>query len=251
MKDLPFPIRVDSREEPDGQATIADISINARIMQEFEAHWIDTFIKIVHEHRGRIGTRTLRTNIMDYLEELRASTVKIDFDYPFFVEKLTPVSEQKCLVRYMCTYTARVDSVQRRPRILQRIAIPVVTTYPASSPEKPGGLFGQLSVVAIEIQARRNVYPEDLVEIADRRALVPVYSFHTQEDQAHLIERIHSEKKTSVVTTDEIKGDLARHPEVEWYSVSCSNFGMLHSYSTVIGTEKSAWVPFSGYEQEI
>jgi hypothetical protein len=23
---------------------------------------------------------------------------------------------------------------------------------------------------------------------------------------------------------------------------------MLHSYSTVIGTEKSMWVPFSGYE---
>jgi len=39
---------------------------------------------------------------------------------------------------------------------------------------------------------------------------------------------------------DEIKGELARNRR-------CSNFGMLHSYSTVIGTEKSRWVPFSGY----
>jgi len=28
-----------------------------------------------------------------------------------------------------------------------------------------------------------------------------------------------------------------------------SRFGMLHSYSTVIGTEKSSWVPSSGYEE--
>jgi hypothetical protein len=39
--------------------------------------------------------------------------------------------------------------------------------------------------------------------------------------------------------------------EIEWYSVKCSNFGMLHSYSTFIGTEKSMWVPSSGYEDTI
>ena len=41
MKDLPFPIKVESKANPDGQATIANISINARIMHEFEAGWID------------------------------------------------------------------------------------------------------------------------------------------------------------------------------------------------------------------
>ena len=67
MRGLPFPMRVISRAEPDGQFTIAHISITARIMQEFEARWIDRFVQIVHEHRDRIGTQTLRVNIMDYL----------------------------------------------------------------------------------------------------------------------------------------------------------------------------------------
>lgn len=64
MNDLPFPIRAASKVAPEGQATIATISISARIMHEFEPRWIDRFIQIVHQHRDRIGTKTLRTNIL-------------------------------------------------------------------------------------------------------------------------------------------------------------------------------------------
>ena len=251
MRDLPFPMRVMSKADPEGQHTVASISITARIMQMFEARWIDRFIQILHDHRDRIGTRTLKVNIKDYMKELNATTVKIDFDYPFFVEKLTPVSREKCLVRYLCTYSAKVSPIEDEPRIIFRIEVPCITTYPGSDPDKPGGLFGQMSMVVVEVEARRDIYPEDLVEVVDRHALSPIYSFLSEEDQVSVIQKVHSQEKSSVVMTDGIKDELARHPDIAWYSVRCSNYGMLHSYSTVIGTEKSSWVPFSGYEDEI
>ena len=49
---------------------------------------------------------------------------------------------------------------------------------------------------------------------------------------------------------DEIKTELARDSSVDWYFVSCNNFGMLHVYNTAISTEKSYWVPFSGIEDQ-
>jgi GTP cyclohydrolase FolE2 len=251
MRDLPFPMRVISKVDPDGQSTIANISVDARIMHEFEAHWIDKFIQIVHQHRERIGCMTLRVNIMDYLKELNATAVRIDFDYPFFIEKLTPLSKEKCLVRYSCTYSARASNVEDQPKILFGIRIPVITTYPGSTPEKPGGLFGQLSIVTIETESKQDVYPEDLVDLTDKHALSPVYSYLSQEDQVYLIQKIHSEMKTSVEMTDEIRRELARNRGIDHYTVRSSNFGMLHSYSTVISTERSRWVPFSGYEEEI
>ncbi len=54
-----------------------------------------------------------------------------------------------------------------------------------------------------------------------------------------------------MVMINEIKNELVRHKAIGWYSIRCANSGMLHSYNTLIGTEKSYWVPFSGYEQEI
>jgi len=76
-------------------------------MHEFEAGWIDKFIQVVHQHRDRIGTKSLRDNIADYVKELKASTVKIDFEYPFFIEKRTPVPKEKCLVKYSCGYSPK------------------------------------------------------------------------------------------------------------------------------------------------
>jgi GTP cyclohydrolase I len=248
IKDLPFPMRVASKVDPNGQYTIAHISVSARIMREFEARWINKFIQIVHQHKDRIGTKTLGENILDYLKELEATAVKIDFNYPYFVEKLTPVSGEKCLVRYLCTYAARVFSMTERAKIRFKIEIPIITTYPGSDPEKPGGLFGQLSIVEVEVESKSDIYPEDLVDVVDRHALMPIYSFLTEEDQIYVIQKVHTEEKSSVVVTDEIKNELARISDIDWYSVRSSNYGMLHTYSTIIGTEKTMWVPSSGFE---
>ncbi len=248
IRDLPFPMKVISRANPDGQHTIANISISTRIMQEFEARWIDKFIQIVHEHRDRIGTKTLRNNIFDYMNELQATVVKIDFDYPFFIEKITPISKQKCLVRHLCTYSAKLSAIEDKPKVLFKVEVPIVTTYPGSDPNRSGGLFGQLSIVVVEIESKEDMFPEDLIELVDRHALSPIYSFLSEEDQSYIIQRVHSEEKYSIMVIDEVKGELARNTDILWYSVKCSNYGMLHSYSTIISTEKGLWVPFSSYE---
>lgn len=245
MTDLPFPMKVMSRDCQDGQNTVAKISVAARIMHDFEANWIDKFIQIVHQHKDRIGTETLKVNILDYMKELNATKVKVDFNYPFFIEKETPVTKEKCLVRYFCTYSASVSKSDLKPKVTLKISAPCITTYPASSADKPGGLFGQMSVVELEVQSQKDVFPEDLVELVDKNSLMPVYSYLTEEDQTHLIQKVHSTCKTSVVMVDEIKEDLANMRDIDGYSVTCSNFGMLHSYSTFIGIAKSMWIPLS------
>ncbi len=178
MNNLPFPMRVLSKSDPDGQQTIANISISAHIMREFEAQWIDRFIQILHQQGRKIGPETLRTNILDYQNQLGASAVRVDFEYPFFMEKMTPISKEKCLVRYLCTYSAKTSTVSGTS-INFKMEIPVLTTYPVSSHDKPGGLFGQLSVITLEIASEKDFFPEDLVELVEKYAIAPVYSYLT------------------------------------------------------------------------
>ena len=249
MKDLPFPIKAISKVDPAGQATIANISINARIMQQFEPRWISKFIKIAHRHRESIGPKTLAQNIEDYKNQLNASMIKIDLTFPYFVEKLTPVSKEKCLVRYFCAYSAKTAIVSKT-KILFKMDIPVITTYPVPFENTPRGQFGQLSIVSIEVETTKDIYPEDLIEIVDKHSLVPIYSFLTDEDEAFVIQKIHSEHVSSVAMVNKIKDELTKNQALEWLSVRCANHGMLHSYSTVIGTEKSMWVPDIEFDKE-
>lgn len=251
MKKMPFPINASSKVNPDGQPTVANISISARIMHDFEARWIDKFIHVVHQHRDKINTKMLRSNVIDYLDELKATTVTVQYDYPFFIEKTTPVSGEKCLVEYQCSFSAKMSSTMDSPKVLLRMDIPIITTDPASVSGENGGLFGQLSLVNIEVESSNSTYPEDLVDLADRHSLSPVYSYLSSEDKLHIIKKVHSAKVSSVVATDAIRAELSQDPSIVWYSVNCSNYGMLHTYSTVVGTEMNAWVPYSCAGEEM
>ena len=110
MRELQYPIRVLSKANLEGQATVANITINAQIAGEFEARWIDIFIRTFHSHRDDIGTKSLKQNIKDYLINLKASCVRVDLEYPFFIEKTTPLSKAKSLAKYICKYSAEAIS---------------------------------------------------------------------------------------------------------------------------------------------
>ncbi|MBO3798885.1 MAG: GTP cyclohydrolase I FolE2 [Candidatus Brockarchaeota archaeon] len=191
----------------------------------------------------------MRGILEDVKRETNASSVEVRFDYPFFIEKLTPVDKEKCLVRYMCSLTGRATALREKPRIIFKIDAPIITTYPASVPEEPGGLFGQLSIVSIEVESDETIYPEDLAEMADEYALAPIYSFLTERDQFYIIKKIHSEYKYSVTVVDQIREALAKNRKIKWYAVNSHNYGMLHNYSTLVTIEKGMWIPFSTYEE--
>src|SRR5664279_3390455 len=245
MKSLTIPLIVNSKINPDGQHTIANVSISARVMHDFRAEWIDKFIQILHIQGIGTVQKALRSNIVDYLNQLNASSVRVDIEYPFFVEKITPVSNKKCLSRYLCTNTAKITSTNNDPTNLFKIEIPVITTYPVRLHGNQRGLFAQMSSVTVEIEPINDIFPEDIVDLVERHALSPVYSFVTKEDQEHIINKVHSVEITSVDMIDEIKKELTSNRNISWYSVTSTNAGILHSYTTFINTEKSNWIPFS------
>jgi len=216
-------------------------------MREFEPRWIDKFIQILHRHPLKIGTYFLKDVVQEYLTELQARNIRIEFEYPYFIEKTTPVSKEKCLVSYTCNYAVSAFTGEE-PVVNFRIKVPVITTYPASRPEVSGGLFGQLSILDLQVEVKTEVYAEDFVDLIDRYAISPVYSFHTEEDQLYIIQKVHTEVKSSVLLIDQVRSDLSRNRQIIHYALQCANFGMIHPYSTVISVEKSPWVPFSNLE---
>jgi GTP cyclohydrolase I len=242
IRDVRLPVNVPSRNTPGGQSTIGAATVHARVNRDFEAAWIDQFIQILHRGKREVGVDNMRSIVHDCKEAFQAEFVQIEIDYPVFVEKKTPVSGKLCTVEYRCGYSALFPAVNTTTTIMFRIKIPCITTYPITDTEE-GGLLAQLSIVSIQTQSTSDVFPEDLVSIVDTHALAPIYSFLSVDDQKEIIARIHSSKKTSVMMIDEIKQDLSLNQRIDFYTVSCSNFGLLHSYSTLIGVEKS-WSPW-------
>lgn len=251
MDDFAFPFKIADRMHTEGVPTIGKISVHARINQEFEARWIDKFAQVLHQHRDAVGSHSLRRGIFDYLEALHADSVQVTLRFPFFVEKTTPVSGLTCLVSHDCTYRAKLSAFDKQPKLTLTVEVPTLTTDPCSSLDQPGLLFAQRTLVTVEVASLREIFIEDIVNTVDRHALIPVYSFLTPEDRAHLIGVAHSKTVSSVVLTEAVKNFLAPREDVDWYRVVCRNRGLLHLYSTEVATEKGSWVPASDFADAI
>ena len=235
VADLLRPVRVPSRADPRGQPTVARVSVEASVAREFEADWVDRLLKVLHAHRDDVGMEALKREVGAYVEALDASVVEVTLDYPFFVEKRTPRTGQKCLVKYDCTYSVVALSPDATPRVFFAITIPCITTGPSPQRWRGGASLGQLSTATLRTESQRDVYPEDLVALVDRNALVPLYSFLAPEDREDILRRIRTGWRTSVDMVGRIRGELAGDPSLGYYSVCCLDSSILHPYHTTVG----------------
>jgi len=251
LNDFIFPIKVSSPTYDDGMPTVAKINIHARINHDFAARWIEKFIGILHQHRDTIGSNSLKTNVMDYLNEFKANKAQVFFEYPYFVEKVTPLSGKKDLVPYQCVYSVSVSCTDNCPKSTLKVRIPTITTDPASKPDKEHGLFAQKSICTTEIESDVEVFPEELVSLVDRHALIPIHSYLSLEDKAHLIETTHTKCKSSVVMIEEIQEELDKKNYINWYKIKCNNYGLLNLHNTGIGAEKDLGILFGDYSLAI
>ena len=105
-----------------------------------------------------------------------------------------------------------------------------------------------MSNISIEIETQNDIFPEYLVDLVDATALSPVYSFLSHEDHEAIIEKVHKEEKSSVVLADEIQHYLSRNHDILWYAVKLNNYGMLHSYSTLVATQQNSLAAVGEYK---
>lgn len=250
VSDLPHPIRAPSRADSQGQPTVARISVEASVARQFEVDWIDRFVQVLHAHRERISTRDLRQDVGAYMEAFEARMVEVTLDYPFFVEKRTPQTGQKCLVKHDCTYSLVALSPAATPRVFFRITVPCITTGPSPDGRRRGSSVSQLSTVPLETESQRDVYPEDLVALVDRNALAPLYSFLAPEDREDILRRIRTQRRTSVEMVERVRGELAADPSLGFYSLRCLDSSFLHTYHTIIGEEMGPSKPRRPWTEE-
>ncbi len=249
IADLPFPITVPSGTAHEGQATVATLSVKARIMAEMEADWTDRFIRVTHQKRDALGHERLEETLLAYKDALEAKSVELRLDYPYFVEKRAPVSGEACLVRYDCRLTGRYPSLDEGPRVRFRVICPVLSSTAVAG--EFGGLplaLPQPSRVAIEIESDDALSPESIAAIVDEAGLVPVYSYLSKEDRRQLTERTRTLYRPSVEVVDRIRAAMAARADVSWYSIEMIDRSPLQTYTAIQSTHKSLWVPGSYLE---
>ncbi len=247
VKGLQYPVKVlDKAQKTQLTTATADLFVN--LPHHFKGTHMSRFIEIFHSYHGDLSMKR-------FLAMLEEMTVKLDAEeafgtmrFPFFMEKMAPVSGQPGMMCYQCTYEGHVwkqTEQQEAKRIFTvSIEIPVTTLCPCSKAISEYGAHNQRGVVKVQLEARHMFWIEDIILLVEQCASSGVYSVLKREDEKFVTEHAYDNPRFVEDVVREVYQALRGvtsddGPVFSWFSVEAENFESIHNHSAYAYTEFS------------
>jgi GTP cyclohydrolase I len=232
IRHLQYPIVVLDRENK-RQPTVADIGLYVDLPHNFKGTHMSRFIEVINEHRGLISLRTIETILTNIIQRFNSSTAHLEIRFPYFVEKVAPVSGARSLMNYQCAFLAELDRRRRpvRPDLVVEVAVPVATLCPCSKAISDQGAHNQRSWVTIQIRSAELVWIEELIAMAESAASSSLYSLLKREDEKYVTEYAYRHPRFAEDLARAVAQKLRADTRVVWFKVESENQESIHNHN--------------------
>lgn len=232
---LRYPIVVLDRQ--DGrQETVAKISMSVSLPHHFKGTHMSRFIEVLNLHRGEVTMRTIPQILRELKERLEAETAHIEVEFPYFVERIAPVTKSKALMDYECSFIGESNGM--KDDFILRVRVPVTSLCPCSKEISDYGAHNQRGYITIEIrsQLKENgeseiVWIEELIEIAERSASSPVYPLIKRPDERFVTMQAYDNPVFVEDMTRKAAEQLMENSKVVWFRVHAENDESIHNHN--------------------
>jgi GTP cyclohydrolase I len=240
--DLRYPITVLDRQN-EKQRTMAQIAMSVSLPHHFKGTHMSRFVTVLNRHRGEITMRTLPVLLSELKKELEAASARVEVSFPYVVEKAAPVSGEKGLMDYDCTFVAEANGGTED--FVLGVAVPVTSLCPCSKAISEYGAHNQRGIVTIEVRMARDrkgaptlVWIEELIEMAEKSASAPVYPLLKRADERHVTMQAYDNPAFVEDIVRNVALCLNANRRVSWYRVRVVNQESIHNHSAFAVIER-------------
>ena len=209
VKNVKYPLQVLDKAK-NIQNTTASVNLFVNLPHNFKGTHMSRFIQVFHKYHKDISMN----NFLDMLEEIRT---KLDaqrafgrITFPYFVEKLSPVTKSPGMMEYTCTYEGESSVLQgakkeecssgNESRALEKkisqkffvsVKVPVATLCPCSKAISEYGAHNQRGFVKVKILYSKFFWIEDVISMIEDCASTPLYSVLKRADEKFVTEHAY------------------------------------------------------------
>lgn len=248
IKGLEYPIRVlDKANKTQATSAVVDLFVN--LPQHFKGTHMSRFIEIFHKHHQSLSMRQFLVLLEEIRSRLEAERAFGTIRFPFFVEKAAPVSGQKGMMAYRCTYEGQV-SLDGENHFLVSIEVPVTTLCPCSKAISQYGAHNQRGKVVVKVESTGFFWIEDVIALVEDAASSGLYSVLKRSDEKFVTETAYENPRfvEDVVREVYLALQVFRSGDCtfRWFSVEAENYESIHNhnayaYAEFGGGKPSAW----------
>lgn len=229
VSDIKYPLRI---KQKNGlwQSTIATLTLSVSLPKELKGTHMSRFLTVIHNY-DNMDLQTLNMLIEHMLDILQAENAYVKIEFPYFIRKNAPVSNNAGLLDYNCMFIAGTNGDYRE--VALTVNVPVTSLCPCSKAISDRGAHNQRGIVSIKVRASGReeiLWIEDLVSIAEDSASCSVYPILKREDEKFVTEKAYD----NPVFVEDIVREVAwklKELDIEPFEVNSINHESIHNHS--------------------
>lgn len=247
IKNIRYPVLIKDRQG-DEQSTVATLNMYVNLPHDFKGTHMSRFVEVLHRHNQAITVASFKNMMCEMTGILDARSGHIEMSFPYFVNKMAPVSGVRSLMDYEVCFLGEVHNGHSEVRV--RAVVPVTSLCPCSKNISEYGAHNQRSHITLEIGTRGFIWIEELIEMAESVASCELYGLLKRPDEKYVTERAYDNPRF----VEDLVRDLAllfnRDERIRSYCIESENFESIHNHSAyaMISHDKDRPDPGNGRE---
>jgi len=229
VKNISYPIVVLDKFNGT-QHTVARINMYVNLPHRHKGTHMSRFIEILSECRRDISIKNIETILEETRKRLHAQSAHIEMTFPYFIDKVAPVSRSRGLMEYICTFKGSLDG-DGTIDLIVGITVPITTLCPCSKEISSVGAHNQRGEVRVQVRFKKFFWIEDLIRLVEESASCEVYALLKRQDEKFVTEKAYSNPMFVEDVVREIAYKLRQDQNFTWFAIESENFESIHNHS--------------------
>lgn len=229
IRNIRYPISVRDKAYK-VQHTVADINCYVHLPEHFRGTHMSRFVEVLNQYQREIDINNIDAILRAIRENLNSEAAYLEMRFPYFIEKLAPVSKARSLMEYQCSMVASSHRAGDKDFILT-VAVPITTLCPCSKEISERGAHNQRSLVTVSVRMNRLVWIEELIDLVERCAVCDLYALLKREDEKFVTERAYDHPAFVEDIVREVAKSLRADGRIRWFTVESENMESIHNHN--------------------
>lgn len=216
-------------ENGNASTSVAQWSLDVFLPASQKGTHMSRFMELLERSSAALSSKSLFAMLISMQEALETHSGRIEVTFPFFLEKVAPVSEVSSLMDYEVTLIGEI----RRDEVLvtMKVLVPVTSLCPCSKKISEYGAHNQRSHVTITATLNGDVAPEELIRTAEDEASCELWGLLKRPDEKYVTERAYENPKFVEDLVRDVAYRLSRDERLACFVVEAENFESIHNHS--------------------
>lgn len=236
VKGVELPLKI-QRKDANDITIYSSATVGVSLPAHYKGTHMSRFVEVLNEWRNKhlLGI-DVKGCLEAIVEKLNAKSGYLKFDFKYFINKKSPITQIEAPMCYDCSFEGFLDNYGEEDeeyRFYLGAKIPVTTLCPCSKEISDYGAHNQRAIVSVKITypEEEHIWLEDLIDDVEKCASSELYPLLKREDEKFVTEHAYDNPKFVEDVLRDVVLLLRKNDVIDSFEVECESLESIHNHS--------------------